>query len=47
MVRGSVFRGYRALPVAATGAIAIAAAAAQPALVPEPAADPAAWARFG
>ena len=33
------FRGYRALPVAATGALALLAAATQPALAPNPAAD--------
>jgi hypothetical protein len=34
-----LFRGYRALPVAFSGALAISAAALQPALVPNPAAD--------
>src|SRR5438067_433544 len=34
-----LFRGYRALPVAFSGGLAIAAALAQPALVPEPATD--------
>ncbi len=33
------FRGYRAAPVAASGALAVLAAAAQPLLVPNPAAD--------
>lgn len=33
------FRGYRALPVGFAGALAVAAAAAQPVLVPDPAAD--------
>ena len=33
------FRGYRAAPVAASGVLAVVAAAAQPVLVPDPAAD--------
>jgi hypothetical protein len=33
------FRGYRAVPIAASGALAVLAAAAQPVLVPNPAAD--------
>ncbi|MHC4473923.1 MAG: hypothetical protein ACYTDY_06930 [Planctomycetota bacterium] len=43
MARSSVFRGYRAVPVAATGLLAFAGAAVQSVLIPDPAADPAAW----
>ena len=43
MARSSVFRGFRALPVACTGLFAVAGAVLQPTLVPEPARDPAAW----
>jgi hypothetical protein len=33
------FRGYRAVPIATTGVLAVAAAVVQPVLVPDPAAD--------
>lgn len=39
MARASVFRGYRAAATAATGAIALAAAAAQPWVAPAPETD--------
>lgn len=39
MARTEVFRGYRAVPVAFSGALAVAAAVAQAAWIPEPAQD--------
>src|SRR4051812_5802724 len=44
MARAELFRGYRALPVAFSGVLGLAAAAAQAALMPEPAGQLAAWA---
>lgn len=43
MARTEVFRGYRAAPVAITGVLAFAAAAAQYAFVPDPSRDVAAY----
>ena len=41
--RTEVFRGYRSVPVAVSGAFALVAGALQPLVVPEPAAAPGTW----
>jgi len=43
MERSSVFRGYRAVPVAITGILAMVGGAVQPVLVPDPATSVAGW----
>jgi hypothetical protein len=40
MAESELFRGYRALPVAVSGALALAAGVLQPAIVPDPVPDP-------
>jgi hypothetical protein len=39
MAASEIFRGYRALPVAFSGLLALAAGAVQPLVVPDPARD--------
>jgi hypothetical protein len=43
MARTETFRGYRALPIAASGLVAVGAGALQPLLVPDPAAGFPTW----
>jgi hypothetical protein len=43
LARTEVFRGYRAVPVAFSGVLALVAAAVQPSIVPEPTATPDLW----
>lgn len=43
MARTEVFRGYRALPIATSGLVAVGAGALQPLLTPDPAVDFRTW----